>query len=180
MFIDKLLCDMENKSKSYFLVAWTENGQVRMIPSLVNELKLPYEEKIARIESLDYENEVGWLIARSRAWEEYARFFLNLGYFRQAYQCYEIAAGVCSFCSDIFWVQDENSERPVLPLYHRFLSMHNRCKWLIRQHPVLGDEYRGSDLENSYLFYSSDDRRREREFNESYESMKAWHFGHSR
>lgn len=151
-----------------------------MIPSLVNELKVPYEEKIAHIESLDYENEVGRLIAISRAWEEYARFFLNLGYVRQAYQCYENAARVCSFCSDIFWIQDENCERPALPLYHRFLSMHNRCKRLIRQHPVLVDEYRGSDLENSYLFYSSADRRRESEFNEIYESMKAWHFGHSR
>ncbi len=168
---------MENNSKSYSLVAWTENGQVRMIPSLVNEMKIPYEEKIARIEAQDYENEVGWLIARSRAWEEYARFFFNLGYFKQAYQCYEKAAQVCTFCSDIFWVQDENSERPVLPLYYRFLLMHNRCKWLIRKHPVLGDEYRGSGLENSYLFYSRDDCRREQEFKESYASMKAWNFG---
>lgn len=171
---------MENKSKSYSLVAWTENGQVRMVPSLVNEMKVPYEEKIARIESQDYKNEVGWLIAQSKAWEEYARFFLNLGYYKQAYQCYENAARVCSFCSDIFWVQDENSERPIMPLYYRFLSMHNRCKWLIRQYPVLKDEYRNSDLEKSYLFYSSDDRRREQEVNESYESMKAWHFGHTR
>ena len=77
---------MENKSKSYSLVAWTENGQVRMIPSLVNEMKVPYEEKIARIESQDYQNEVGWLIAQSRAWEEYARFFLQLDYFKQDHQ----------------------------------------------------------------------------------------------
>lgn len=81
---------MKNKSKSYSLVAWTENGQVRMIPSLVNEMKVPYEEKIARIVAEDYENEVGWLIARSRSWEDYARFFLNLGYFKQAYQCYDL------------------------------------------------------------------------------------------
>ena len=155
---------MENKSKSYSLVAWTENGQVRMVPSLVNEMKVPYEEKIARIESQVYENEVGWLIAQSRAWEEYARFFIEIGYYRQAYRCYENAARVCTFSSDIFWVQDENCERPVLPLYYRFLSMHNRCKGLIRQHPVLMDEYRDSDLEKSYLFYTRDDRRREREF----------------
>lgn len=169
---------MENKSKSYSLVAWTEHGQVRMIPSLVNEMKVPYEEKIARIESQDYVNEVGWLIARSRAWEEYARFFLNLAYCKQAYRCYENAARVCSFCTDNFWVQDENSERPIMPLYYRFLSMHNRCKSLIRDYPALRDAYKGSELERSYLFYSSDDRRRELEFKESCESMKAWRFGH--
>ena len=29
---------MENNSKSYSLVAWTEKGQLRMVPSLVDEL----------------------------------------------------------------------------------------------------------------------------------------------
>lgn len=168
---------MENKSKSYSLVAWTENGQVRMVPSLVNEMKAPYQEKIARIESQDYENEATWLIARSRAWEEYAGFFLDLGYYKQAYRCYENAARICTYCSDIFWVQDENSERPVLPLFRRFLSMHNRCKSLIRSHASLKDEYVGSDLEDSYLFYTLDERRLERELLECHESMKAWRFG---
>ena len=169
---------MENKSKSYSLVAWTENGQVRMIPSLVNELKVPYEEKIARIESLDYENEVGWLLARSRSWEEYARFFLNVGYYKQAYHCYDNAAQVCTFCSDSLWCQSETCEVPTLPLLYRFLSMHNRCKRLIKEHLSLQFEYNGSDLERSYLFFTRDDRRTEIEFRESYESMKAWRFGH--
>ena len=168
---------MENKSKSYSLVAWTENGQVRMIPSLVNEMKAPYEEKIARIEAGDYENEVGWIFARSRSWEEYARFFLNLGYYEQAYRCYESAAQVCTYCSDELWLQSETCEFPTLPLLYRFLSMHGRCKRLIKEHPVLQFEYDGSRLESSYLYFTQDDWRTEMEFRESYESMKAWRFG---
>ena len=170
---------MENKSKSYSLVAWTENGQVRMIPSLVNEMKVPYEEKIARIESQDYDNEIGWLIAQSRAWDEYARFFLNLGYFKQAYQCYDNAARVCTYCSDGLWCQSDTCEVPEIHLLYRFFSMHNRCRWLIKEHPSLRYEYEGSDLERSYLFFTQDSRIAAKEFRESYESMKAWRFGHS-
>lgn len=168
---------MENKSKSYSLVAWTKNGQVRMIPSLVNEMKAPYEEKIAQLEAQEYTNEVGWLIARSRSWEEYARFFLNIGYIKQAYQCYDNAARVCTYCSDANWLQSETCEFPTLPLLYRFLSMHNRCKWLIKAHSFLQYEYSGSDLERSYLFFTQDDQLTEIEFRESYESMRAWRFG---
>ena len=170
---------MENKSKSksYELVAWTENGHVRMIPSLVNEMKVPYEEKIERIKSQDYDNEIGWLIRLSKAWEEYARFFMELGYYRQAYQCYDEAAQICTDCSDGLWCQSETCEFPTLPLLYRFFSMHNRCRKLIKEHPSLKHLYDGSFLERSYLFFTKDDRQAEREFHESCESMRAWHFG---
>lgn len=162
--------------KSYSLVAWTEKGQVRMIPSLVNEMKVPYEEKIARLDSLEYNDEQEWLLDRSRAWEEYAEFYLSAGYYRQAYQCFESAALVISPCSDLLWVQDMNSERPVMPLYYRFLAMHGKCKQLIGQHLELQNEYNGSRLERNYLFYTEDERREWRQMQESYQSMKAWTF----
>ena len=164
-------------NKSYSLVAWTEKGQVRMIPSLVNEMKIPYEEKIARLDSLEYDDEQEWLLQRSGAWEEYAEFLLNLGYYKQAYRCFENAALVISPCSDLLWVQDMNSERPVMPLYYRFLAMHGKCKRLIGQHPELQNEYKGSRLEGNYLFYTEDERREMQEMRESYQSMKAWSFG---
>ena len=168
---------MENKTKSHSLVAWTCNGQVRMVPSLVNEMKMYYEEKIARLESLEYDDEENRLFAISRAWEEYAEFYLNLGYCRQAYRCYENAALAISPSSDILWVQDMSCERPILPLYNRFLSMHGQCRRLIRQHPALRFEYEGSRLERNYLFYTEDERREWREMRESCESLKAWRFG---
>ena len=168
---------MENKSHSYSLVAWTEQGQVRMIPSLVNEMKVPYEEKIARIEAQDDEDEVGWLLARSRSWEEYARFFLNLGYFKQAYRCYENAAEVCTYCSDRLWLQGESCDFPTLPLLYRFLAMHNRCRRLIREHPALGYAYEGSQIQRDYRVFTRDDRRTDEAFKEHCESLRAWRFG---
>lgn len=165
--------------KSYSLVAWTEEGKVRMVPSLVNEMKVPYEEKIARLESREYDDELEWLLDRSRAWEEYAEFFLDLGYFRQAYRCYENAALSTTPGSDLLWVQDLDSERPVMPLYYRFLAMHGKCRELIGQHPGLQEEYSAGRLERSYLFYTQDERREWREMQESCQSMKAWSFGKS-
>ena len=42
-----------------------------MIPSLINEISVPYREKIARIEAQweTVDNEIGWLIAQSKAHE---------------------------------------------------------------------------------------------------------------
>ena len=37
-------------SKNYTLVAWTESGKLRMVPSLVNIAAEPYKETIARLE----------------------------------------------------------------------------------------------------------------------------------
>lgn len=38
-------------SKKYTLVAWTENGEVRMVPSLIHVASKPYRDRIERVES---------------------------------------------------------------------------------------------------------------------------------
>lgn len=164
-------------NKSYSLVAWTANGQVRMIPSLMDGMKTSYEAKIARIEAQEYDTEVGWLIARSRSWEEYARFFLTLGQVREAYRRYVQAALVCTYCSDILWRQSETCEVPTLPLLYRFLAMHHRCRRLIQEHPALRYEYEGSRLESDYLYFTRDDERARREIRDCHERQRAWRFG---
>ncbi len=42
---------------------------------------------------------------------------------------------------------------------------------------VAAEPYKGSDLEDHYLFFSLDDQITDREFSESYASMRAWRFG---
>ena len=149
---------MENKSKSYSLVAWTEKGQVRMVPSLVNEQKKPFEKKLELFKTECHYSDAGWLLAYSGAWDEYARFFMNIGYFRQAYRCYENAATVCTYGStDLLWVDDDNSSQPVLPLFRRFLAMRNHCLRLVGEHPALRHEYESGDLERDYQFFTFDD-----------------------
>lgn len=165
--------------KKYTLAAWTENGRLRMVPSLVHECSIPYRERIEWLENHypDDDNEIGWLMAQSRAHERFARFFLSVGHQRDAYKEYENAAMVCAYCSDELWLQGEACDYPALPLLYRFLSMHRRCVILAMKDEYLKNLYRDSTLEGHYLFFTLDDRNLEREFSECYESMRAWRFG---
>ena len=166
-------------AKKYVLAAWTENGKVHMIPSLVNELSVPYRERIENLEtrSQDFETEVGWLLAQSRAHENFARFLLRVGYPREAYIEYENAAIVCSRCSDTLWLQDDNCCYPTLPLLYRFLSMHRECVRLASSNPFLDNRYKGSELESLYRWFNTDTRILEREIGESLATLRAWRFG---
>lgn len=166
-------------SKNYTLVAWTENGEVRMVPSLVNVAAEPYKDRIVRLEARweNVEDEIGWLLARSRAHEKFARFLLSVGYPREAYEEYKNAAMVCAYCSDRLWLQGEACDFPVLPLLYRFLSMHRQCVKLSLKDEFLRNRYKDSELEGHYLLFTLDDQNLEREFAECYENMKAWRFG---
>ena len=165
----------------YTLVAWTEDGELRMVPSLVNVAAEPYRERIAHMESMweDVEDEIGWLLARSRAHERFARFLVSVGYPREAYQEFRNAAMVCTWCSDELWLQGESCDFPALPLLYRFLSMHRQCIRLALKDEYLRRSYKGSDLEDHYLFFTRDDRITEQELSESRESLRAWKFGSS-
>lgn len=167
------------QNKKYTLVAWTEKGELHMVPSLVNEVSLPYREKIARLENQGWEDEIGWLLALSNAHEKLALFFLSVGYPVEAYIEYKNAAMVCSYCSDHLWLQGVSCDFPALPLLYRFLSMHWKARDLARKHPVAWGMYRDSELERSYLFFTRDDRETDREFDEAMASRKAWSFGKS-
>lgn len=166
-------------NKKYTLAAWTENGQVRMIPSLVNELSVPYREKIERLKGLwqEVENEVGWLLAQSRAHEEFARFLLRVGYPNEAYVEFENAAKVCLYCSDSLWLQGVRGDFPTLPLYYRFLAMHRQCLQLTKESPILKNCYEEGELKGLYLWLTIDDREWDEEFDRCIESRKAWRFG---
>ena len=125
-------------NKKYALVAWIEKGELRMVPSLVNIASEPYRERIEQLEARweDVEDEMGWLLSRSRAHERFARFLLSVGYQREAYEEYKNAAMVCAYCSDELWLQGESCDFPALPLLYRFLSMHRQCIML-----ALKDDY---------------------------------------
>ena len=172
-----LLCYMS--SKKYALVAWTENGKVRMVPSLVNEAADYYRQRIARLESLceEVENEVGWLLSQSRAHEDLARFLLSVGFPREAYIEFSNAATVCTFGPDELWLQGDNCGFPALPLLYRFLAMHRECVRLAQGDRFLASSYEKSELRKDYLFFTKDDRETARELGEVWEEMKAWRLG---
>ncbi len=172
-------------NKKYALAAWTENGRIRMVPSLVNELSAPYREKIERLDGewdvdRTEDEEVGWILARSRAHEEFARFLLRVGYPREAFVEYGNAAQVCLLCSDRLWLQGPRGDFPVLPLYHRFHAMHRKVWLLTRESPVLKSRYECGELKGLYLWMTLDERDWNEEFDAAIECRKAWRFGRSR
>lgn len=169
-------------NKKYVLAVWTEKGQLRMIPSLVNELSVPYREKIEYLEgqwNVDRtkDQEIAWILAKSRAHEEFARFLLRVGYPKEAYIEYENAAKVCLYCSDWLWLQGVRGDFPVLPLYHRFHSMHAQCVKLTEGNPVLKGTYEQGELKGLYLWMTIDEREWDEEFDATIEYRKAWRFG---
>lgn len=169
-------------NKKYALAAWTEGGRIRMIPSLVNELSVPYREKIERLDgqwNVDRTDgqEIGWILAKSRAHEDFARFLLRVGYPKEAFIEYENAAKVCLYCSDRLWLQGVRGDFPALPLYHRFLAMHRQCLRLTEGNPVLQGCYQQGELKGLYEWMTIDERDDEVELEKIIEYRKAWRFG---
>ena len=120
-----------------------------MIPSLINDAAEPYRRRIAYLESIgeDVEDEIGWLIAQSRAHEAFARFLLSVGHPREAYVEFSNAAIVCT----VFRGQDEDCDYPIHPLLSRFLAMHCECVRLTEKNRQLSLIYEGSELQRHYL-----------------------------
>lgn len=164
---------MEILSKSYALTAWTDNGQVRMIPSLVDKLRKVYENRIAKLESqnryCEYD-ELDWLLSISEAWEKYGKFHIRHGDYNAAYRCYIQAAYACAECSDGLEMDG------ILPheLSSRLCVMYNQCIQLVRLYPALRDKENSLTLRKLSRWAYPTRRETEEEFRESQEYMKAW------
>ena len=171
---------MENKSNCYVLVAWTRGGQLRMIPSLVKECSVPYQEKIDRMwEELDFDrHEVNSLLKISREHEAYARFLMSVGDKGGAYFQYEQAALVCTWCSDEHWLQGTYVDFPDVPLLRRFLSMHAVCRRMAAESDLLRYKYEGSQLQRDYLTFTYDEYVDYQEYKDYQEYRKACRFGY--
>ena len=99
---------------SYELVAWTDHGRLRMIPSLVEELARPDLERLEEQDRCpeDGTAEIDWLIGRSCEYERLADFFRRVGDWEEEYRALDLAARVCSWCSDSLWLQGTHSDSP--------------------------------------------------------------------
>jgi len=168
-------------AKTYQLMAWTDKGQVKMIPSLVAELAEPY---IRQIQAADDEPrargekaETDQLIRRSRAYEALARFFLRVGYWEDAFLQYAQAAMVVTFCSDELWIDADEGFLLHTPLEHRFLSMYGRCKQLAEDHPTIKESTQWETLNRRHRTVTEVHRIWADEFREVSRSARAWRFG---
>ena len=167
-------------NKKYTLVAWTEKGQVRMVPSLINEAAEPYRRRIVHLQSIqEVKDEIGWLLTRSRAHEAFARFLLSVGHSREAFVEYSNAAIVCTLCSDRLWIEGDRCDFPEIHLLSRFLTMHRECVRLAHEDRFLALSYEHSEVRKDFLCFTRDERDARRVLDEVWDEMKAWKFGKS-
>ena len=128
---------MENRTRQ--LAAWTENGRLRLIPSLLEDLSRPYLAEIASLQDRyqGEKDELGMILHLSRTYEEYGNLLLNCGRRAEAFQQFVEAACVCLTCSDRFWLDGEFGWTVCRPLRTRFYTMYERCKRMLRNYPTL-------------------------------------------
>ena len=122
----------------YQLVAWTENGQVRMLPSEVTDYLNAELDAINRLLGrIRYRTayELSDIFRASQAYEKLAVRLLDLGQVEEAFEQYVQAARCCLFSNE--WDDTEWGEVLCKPLRGRFFAMFNECKDLVRKYPRL-------------------------------------------
>lgn len=168
-------------AKTYQLMAWTEKGQVKMIPSLVAELAEPFVQRIQAVEeeprARGEEEETEQLIRHSRAHEALGRFFLRVGYWEDAFLQFAEAAMTVTYCSDELWNDAEVGFLLHTPLEHRFLAMYNRCREMADEHPGINGSVQWQTLLNQWRRVTDVHRIWSAEFREVTQSARAWRFG---
>jgi hypothetical protein len=139
--------------KSSQLVAWTENGRVRMLPSLVRQLAQPYIERIEEIESLrpfHFREQPKYLIDLSRAYENLGVYYERVGYFRESFDAYAAAAIEVTNVDDFWWCDCDEGFVLSQPFRGRFFTMYGQCRRLLRKLPALKDTAAYAALMDDY------------------------------
>lgn len=139
-------------TKSYQLVAWTDKGQVKMLPCEVNALISESQAKIDRlIDGIRFNTyyEVSDILEVCGAYEQLGISLLNLSKIDEAFRQFAKAAECCCTCGNN-WEDFEDYESLCPPLREEFYAMYDRCKNLVRQYPQLRHAWNESGL-SDYL-----------------------------
>jgi hypothetical protein len=139
-------------ANAYQLVAWTEKGKVRMIPSEVTAFMQDDLEEIDRlIDRIRYgtDYEVHDILRVSCAYEKLGLRLLEVGRTQDAFLQYAHAAECCC-ASRNNWEEGEYGEQLCRPLRSRFFAMFSECRELVRRYPTLRYAWVETDLRESY------------------------------
>lgn len=168
-------------AKKCQLVAWTQNGQVKMIPSLVADMAEPYVQRIQDIReeprARGEEAETQQLLRLSRAHETLARFFMRVGYWEDAFLQYTEAALTVTNGSDELWNDAEVGFLLHTPLEHRFLAMFNSCRQIAEEHPAIKGSVQWQRLLHKWQVVTDVHRKWSAERREITQIARAWKFG---
>jgi hypothetical protein len=147
-------------AKTYQLVAWTDRGQVRMIPSEINSFIREELDRINRLSDrvrYDTYHEVHDLLQVSSAYEKLGLDLLGLGQTEDAFVQFTQAA-LCCCASSNNWTDTEWGEVLCKPLRGRFFAMFCQCKDLVRKYPKLRYAWDESELQQTCSFVTYADR----------------------
>ena len=174
-------------AKVFQLVAWTRQGQVRMIPSEVTAFMQASAETLDRLgAAVRYGTrfEVQDLLQLSSAYEKFAFQLLDLGRIADAFLQLARAADCCCRTDSGWTYNDEYGESLCRPLRGRFFAMFCQCKELLRNYPKFKPFWNKSRLDRDMDEVTEVERNihREwkwfyREFDENWEFTKALRFG---
>ena len=145
-------------AKSYQLVAWTDKGQVKMIPSEIADFlhkELDILNRLSdRIRYKTY-HEVHDLLQVSCAYEKLGLRLLDLGQIEDAFIQFSMAA-LCCTGSGNNWRETEWGDVLEKPLRGRFFAMFCQCKSLVRRYPKLQYSWEESGLQSecNYITYA--------------------------
>lgn len=169
---------MEKRTRQ--LVAWTDNGRIRMIPSLIRQFAQPHIERIAEIESNrpnSFKEQPRYLIDLSRAYESLGNYYERFGYIREAFDAYVEAAISVTRADDYWWCDCDEGFFLSKPLQGRFFEMYVYCRRLFRMCPALKDSIAFESLMYEYKLLTAVTDIWHSEFVEAMETSRAWRFG---
>lgn len=165
-------------TKLYQLVAWTEKGQARMVPSLVAESVQTLTEALETLERQGpCDDEISWLLRRSRAHEALGSVYEGNGQWLAAFSELVLAATVCTDGYESCWLDCDEGYLLVRPLRGRFFAMYARCRTLLQEHPQLQAAPGNGRLQEALSRVTRMERIWSDEFNAGLEASRAWNFG---
>lgn len=145
-------------TKNYQLVAWTDKGRVKMIPSEISAFMHKALDGIDRLcGRIRYDTwyEIGDILRVSRAYERLAVRLLDLGKTEEAFLLSARAAECC--CDGDNWEDCEDYEDLCRPLRGRFFAMYSECKALARRYPELEYSWEKTGLRKCFRYVTAKD-----------------------
>lgn len=169
---------MANRKRQ--LVAWTRGGQVRMLPSLVQESAQPFIQRIDDLENSrphNFQEQPRYLISLSHAYEALGRFYERFGHIREAFDAFVQAAITVTRADEYYWSDCDEGFILDSPFRERFFAVYGHCRKMLREHPALKDTPACEALLHGYRRLTAVTDSWHREMDEIREANRAWRFG---
>ena len=168
---------------AYQLVAWTDKGQVKMLPNVLREFAQPYIDQIERQEAYYRE---GWseeygrltaqdVIALSRSYEAYGRFLRLHGKRQDAFEAFLDGARVC--LDDRFKIDSEYGYVLVGILPKRYHYMKSFCLDMLDEDPSLARYPKWNDLLDEFKRLDAPFAEERRKEMQEFRANRAFYFG---